>query len=126
MRMDLTLVNFEAPAETRSFEKGRFELYHVGPMTLGRATYEPGWRWSEHVGPATGERSCQVEHVGMVVSGRAAIAMDDGETIEVGAGDVFHVLPGHDSWVVGDEPYVSLHIVGSEDYAGERIDPSRD
>jgi hypothetical protein len=71
------------------------------------------------VGPIAGTSSCEVEHVGTVVSGRAAIAMDDGETVEVGAGDPFHVPPGHDSWVVGDEPYVSLHVLGAESYAAE-------
>ncbi|HEY2599998.1 MAG TPA: cupin domain-containing protein [Thermoleophilaceae bacterium] len=88
-------------------------------MTLGRATYEPGWRWSEHVGAPTGERSCQVEHVGLVMSGRAAVKMDDGKERVMAPGDFFYVPPGHDSWVVGDEPYVSLQIMGSEDYAAE-------
>jgi quercetin dioxygenase-like cupin family protein len=115
--MDLTLINLDSPTETRTFEKGRFELYRVGPMTLGRATYEPGWKWSEHVGAATGARSCRVEHVGLVLSGRAVAAMDDGTEKVMSAGDFFYVPPGHDSWVVGDEPYVSLHIMGSEDYA---------
>jgi len=114
---DLTLVNLDAPTEVRTFEKGRFEVYRVGPMTLGRATYEPGWRWSEHVGRATGATSCQVEHVGLVVSGRAVAKMDDGTEKVMAPGDFFHVPPGHDSWVVGDEPYVSLHIMGSEGYA---------
>ena len=115
--VDLTLVNFDSPDETRTFEKGRFELYRVGPTTLGRATYEPGWRWSEHVGAPACEESCQVEHVGLVLSGRAAVRMDDGTERVMGPGDLFHVPPGHDSWVVGDEPYISLHIVGGEDYA---------
>jgi quercetin dioxygenase-like cupin family protein len=115
--MDLTLVNLDSPAETRTFERGRFETYVVGPVTLGRATYEPGWRWSEHVGPASGESSCQVEHVGLVLQGRAAVRMDDGTERVMQGGDFFHVPPGHDSWVVGDEPYVSLHIVGGETYA---------
>jgi quercetin dioxygenase-like cupin family protein len=115
--MDPTLLNLDQPSETRTFEKGRFETYKLGPMTLGRATYEPGWRWSEHVGPATGESSCPVEHVGLVLAGRAAVRMDDGTEKVMKAGDFFHVPPGHDSWVVGDEPYVSLHIMGSETYA---------
>jgi quercetin dioxygenase-like cupin family protein len=118
--MDLRLVNFDDPVEVRTFEKGRFEVYAVGPMTLGRATYEPGWRWSEHVGPATGESSCQVEHVGLVLGGRAAVKMDDGTEKVMGPGDFFYVPPGHDSWVVGDEPYVSLHIMGSEEYATDQ------
>lgn len=115
--MDLDIVNFENPSETRTFEKGKFELYEVGPTTLGRATYEPGWRWSEHVGPLTGESSCQVEHVGLVLNGKAVAKMDDGREVVMSAGDFFYIPPGHDSWVVGDEPYVSLHILGSEGYA---------
>jgi quercetin dioxygenase-like cupin family protein len=117
--MDLSLVNFDDPAEVRKFEKGRFEVYTVGPMTLGRATYEPGWKWSEHVGGATGEASCQVEHVGLVLSGSAAVKMDDGTEKVMGPGDFFYVPPGHDSWVVGEEPYVSLHVMGSEQYAAD-------
>jgi quercetin dioxygenase-like cupin family protein len=117
--MDLSLVNFDSPAEVREFEKGRFEVYSVGPMTLGRATYEPGWRWSEHVGAATGEASCPVEHVGLVLRGHAAVKMDDGTEKVMVPGDFFYVPPGHDSWVVGDEPYVSLHIMGSEEYAAD-------
>jgi quercetin dioxygenase-like cupin family protein len=115
--VDLTLVNLDSPAETRTFEKGRFELYRVGPMTLGRASYEPGWRWSEHVGRASGQTSCRVEHVGLVRSGQAVAKMDDGSEKVMKTGDFFYVPPGHDSWVVGDEPYVSLHILGSESYA---------
>ena len=115
--MDLKLVSLDSPDEVREFEKGRFETYRVGPMTLGRATYEPGWKWSEHVGKATGETSCQVEHVGLVISGRAMAAMDDGTEKVMEPGDFFYVPAGHDSWVVGDEPYVSLHVMGSEGYA---------
>lgn len=118
--MDLELINFDEPAETRRFEKGRFDLYRVGPATLGRATYEPGWRWSVHIGATTGESLCQVEHVGLVLSGQAAVRMDDGTERVMKQGDFFYVPPGHDSWVVGDEPYVSLHIVGSESYAIDR------
>ena len=115
--MDLTLISFDEPTEVRTFEKGRFETYAVGPMTLGRATYEPGWRWSEHVGAASGESMCQVEHVGLVLGGQAAVKMADGTEKVMREGEFFYVPPGHDSWVVGDEPYVSLHLIGSEDYA---------
>jgi quercetin dioxygenase-like cupin family protein len=115
--MDLTLLNLDEPTETRTFDRGRFELYAVGPMTIGRATYEPGWKWSEHVGAPAGASSCMVEHVGLVVSGRAAVKMDDGEERIMEPGDFFYVPPGHDSWVVGDEPYISLHVMGSENYA---------
>ena len=115
--MDLTLLPLDDPTETRTFEKGRFEVYEVGPMTIGRATYELGWRWSEHVGAPQGESLCQVEHVGLVVSGAAAVKMADGTERVMREGELFYVPPGHDSWVVGDEPYVSLHLMGSEGYA---------
>jgi quercetin dioxygenase-like cupin family protein len=115
--MDLTLIPLDSPTEVRTFEKGRFELYSVGPMTIGRAIYEPGWRWSEHVGRETGASSCQVEHVGIVLGGQAAVRMDDGTERVMSPGELFYVPPGHDSWVVGDDPYVSLHLMGSEDYA---------
>jgi quercetin dioxygenase-like cupin family protein len=115
--MDLTLLHLDDPTETREFDKGRFEVYRVGPMTLGRASYEPGWKWSEHVGAATGEALCQVEHVGLVLSGAAAVMMADGTERVMREGEFFYVPPGHDSWVVGDDPYVSLHIMGSEGYA---------
>ena len=101
----------------REFEKGRFELVRIGGMTIGRAIYQPGWKWSEHVGPAAGCAFCPVEHVGLVVSGTATAAMTDGTVYEMAAGDLFHIPAGHDSWVVGDEPYVSLHFLGAADYA---------
>jgi quercetin dioxygenase-like cupin family protein len=114
---EVRIERFEAPTEARTFEKGRFELIDIGGVTVGRATYEPGWKWSEHVGPTAGTESCQVEHVGLVVSGQAAVRMDDGTELVMRAGDLFHVPPGHDSWVVGDDPYVSLHFLGAEEYA---------
>jgi hypothetical protein len=87
-------------------------------MTIGRATYQPGWRWSEDVGAALGEPFCTVEHVGLVVSGCATAAMEGGKVVELRAGDIFYVPPHpHDSWVVGDEPYVSLHFLGADHYA---------
>ncbi len=89
----------------------------VQGATVGRATYEPGWKWSQHVGAKTGQATCQVEHVVLVVSGRAMIAMEDGREVEITAGDLCAIPPGHDSWVVGDEPYVSLHFSGAEAYA---------
>jgi hypothetical protein len=111
------LKRFEIPDETISFEKGRFEKITLGGMTIGRAVCEPGWKWSTHIGSKTGANLCQVEHVGLAVSGRATAAMADGTGIEMGPGDLFHIPPGHDSWVVGDEPYVSLHFLGAEKYA---------
>jgi 2-hydroxychromene-2-carboxylate isomerase len=115
--LDVMLKRFEQPDEVRTFEKGKFEIIRIGGMTIGRATYEPGWRWSLHVGPAIGASSCSVEHIGIVVSGRATAAMDNGTITEMRPGDVFLIAPGHDSWVIGDEPYVSLHFLGADRYA---------
>lgn len=116
--VELILKRFESPDETRVFEKGRFELVKIGGMTIGRASYEPGWKWSEHVSPVAGTLLCNVEHVGMVISGRAMAAMEDGTEVELTAGSLFYIPPvAHDSWVIGDEPYVSLHFYGAGHYA---------
>ena len=116
--IDVILKRFESPDETRLMQKGKFEVVRLGGLTVGRATYEPGWKWSAHVGPTVGASRCDVEHVGLVLSGTAAAAFDDGRVVELRAGDLFHVpaVP-HDSWVVGDEPYVSLHFLGADHYA---------
>ncbi len=117
---DVILKRFEQPDEVRTFSNGKFELVTLGGMTIGRATYEPGWKWSVDVGGPMGQTSCHVEHVGMVVSGRATAAMDNGDVIEMQAGDIFYIPPGHDSWVVGEESYVSLHFMGAGDYAANK------
>ena len=116
---EVVLKRFEHPDEVRTFEKGCFELIRLGGMTIGRASYQPGWKWSLHVGKAIGKTSCDVAHVGMVISGCATAAMDDGRVVEMRAGDLFFIEPGHDSWVVGDEPYVSLHFMGAGEYAAK-------
>ena len=84
--MDVDLRQFESPDEERTFPLGRFEIVRIGDLTIGRATYQPGWRWSEHVGRALDQASCSVEHVGLVVSGRNLVAMDDGRRYEMGPG----------------------------------------
>jgi quercetin dioxygenase-like cupin family protein len=109
---------FEEPDEVRTFELGRFEVVRIGGVTIGRATYQPGWRWSMHVGPSVGLSRCSVEHVGLVLSGVATAAFDDGDVRELRPGDLFHIAAvPHDSWVVGDEPYVSIHFLGADAYA---------
>lgn len=113
---DVLIKRFEKPDEVRQFEKGKFEIVKIGNMTVGRASYEPGWKWTKHVGPVAGTVLCEIEHVGLVISGRAKVAMRDGTEIELTPGDVFHIGPGHDSWVVGNAPYVSLHFLGAEQY----------
>jgi quercetin dioxygenase-like cupin family protein len=115
---DVILRRFDTPDDVRVMTKGRFELVHIGGYTIGRAIYEPGWKWSEHVGPLVGATRCTVEHVGLVLSGTATAALDDGRVIELRAGELFYIPPiPHDSWVVGREPYVSLHFVGADHYA---------
>jgi quercetin dioxygenase-like cupin family protein len=116
--LDVILRRFEEPDEVREFEKGRLEIIHIGGMTIGRATYEPGWKWSEHVRPLAGSEFCEVEHVGMVLSGRATAAMIGGAVFELTPGTVFHIpASAHDSWVIGEERYVSLHFLGADRYA---------
>jgi len=106
------------PDETRVLAKWRFEIVTLGGVTIGRATYEPGWKWSVHVGPSVGATRCTVEHVGLVLAGTATAAFDDGRVIELKAGELFYIPPvPHDSWVVGEELYVSLHFLGAEKYA---------
>ena len=116
--IEAILKRFDDPDDVTYFEKGVFETVTLGGMTIGRATYEPGWKWSEHVGHKLGQSHCTVEHVGMVLSGCATAAFADGSITEMNAGDLFHVpSEPHDSWVVGDEPYVSLHFLGAGKYA---------
>jgi hypothetical protein len=120
--LDTVLKRFDAPDEIRTFEKGIFELVRIGGMTIGRATYQPGWKWSVHVGPTVGATRCNVEHVGLVLSGSATAAMDDGTIHELRPGTLFYIPPGppgHDSWVVGDAPCVSLHFLGADHYANK-------
>jgi mannose-6-phosphate isomerase-like protein (cupin superfamily) len=116
--LDLVLRRFEAADEVRSFPKGRFEIVTIAGRTIGRATYQPGWRWSIDVGPSVGATRCTVEHLGLVVSGSATAAFDDGRVVELKPGELFYIPPvPHDSWVLGNEPYVSLHFLGADHYA---------
>jgi class 3 adenylate cyclase/quercetin dioxygenase-like cupin family protein len=113
--MQLRRKRFDRPDEVRVVEKARVELVELGELAVGRAIFEPGWRWSDHVKPIVGTESCQVHHIGFVVSGHLHVEMTDGASLEVVAGDAFEIPPGHDAWVVGDEPWVSV------DWAGRRL-----
>ncbi len=119
--LNVLLRRFDEPDETRLFEKGRFDIVRLGGVEIGRAAYEPGWKWSTHVAPSAGTALCAVEHVGLVLAGSATVAFEDGRVVELRAGNLFHVpaVP-HDSWVVGSEPYVSLHFLGTARYARNR------
>ena len=113
--MQLRRKRFDRPDEVRQVEKARIELVELGELAVGRAVFEPGWRWSEHVKPIVGTESCQVHHIGYVVSGHLHVEMSDGAALEVMGGDAFEIPPGHDAWVVGDEPWISI------DWAGRRL-----
>ena len=118
MDVDVILKRFEEPDETRLMTLGKYEVVRLGGLTIGRATYEPGWKWSTHVGPRLGLSRCPVEHVGLVLSGEATAAFEDGRVIPLRAGNLFYIpaIP-HDSWVVGNQRYVSLHFQGADKYA---------
>ena len=110
--------NFENPDEIREFEKGRFELVELPNMTIGKATYDPGWKWSRDVSPLAHTEFCEVEHLGMVLSGSATVVFKDGTIHTVKKGDVFYIPPEpHDSWVLGEQEYVSIHFLGADKYA---------
>jgi len=114
------LRRFDQPDEVRLFDKGKFEIVRIGGVIIGRATYQPGWKWSTHVGAKLDQTHCSVEHIGYVISGAATAAFEDGRIYELRAGEMFYISPEpHDSWVLGDEPYVSLHIMGAGHYAKE-------
>jgi len=116
--LDVILKSFDKPDDVRQFPKGRLELVTIAGRTFGRATYEPGWKWSTHVGPTLGATHCTVEHLGLVMSGSATAAFEDGRVIELRAGQLFYIPPTpHDSWVLGDQPYVSVHLLGADHYA---------
>lgn len=106
--------------EVRTFEKGRIELVHIGEKTVGRATFEPGWKWSTCVKPIAGTRSCEAAHFGYQLSGTMIVAMDDGSKLTIRAGDVVSIPAGHDAWVEGKEPVVVLDFQGLADYARRR------
>jgi quercetin dioxygenase-like cupin family protein len=115
----LIRMSLDSPEETRPFAdgKGKVELVNLAAGPVGRATFEPGWKWSEHVKPIAGTDSCQAAHMGYFVSGRMKVVMDDGEEIEYGPGDFGVMEPGHDAWILGDEPCVVIDWQGFADYA---------
>jgi quercetin dioxygenase-like cupin family protein len=110
----LAVKSLNSPDETRPFAaKGRAEVVNVDGVMVGRGTFEPGWRWSEHVKPIAKTESCQAAHVAYIVSGRMRIKMEDGTEGEVAPGDVMVAGPGHDAWVVGDESCVMVDFGAS-------------
>jgi quercetin dioxygenase-like cupin family protein len=116
--MKLEKKQFDSADEVRPMaDKGRVEILNIGDGVVGLATFEPGWRWSEHVKPIAGTESCQAAHLGYVISGHQKVVMDDGTELDFEAGDVVAIPPGHDGWVVGDEPCVVVDFAGMGSYA---------
>lgn len=111
--------SLDSPEETRPFEDemGKLELVNIASGAVGRATFQPGWQWSKHVKPIAKTDSCQAAHMGYVISGRMKVVMDDGEDMEFGSGDLMICPPGHDAWILGDEPCVVIDWTGVSDYA---------
>lgn len=105
------------PDETRTFDKGKLELVKIGGATVGRATFQPGWRWSTSLKPLVKTKSCEAPHFQYHVSGTLHVVMDDGTEKDCKAGDVSLLPSGHDAWVVGNEPAVVVDFQGMVDYA---------
>lgn len=114
MQYQALLRSFDSPDEVREFPFGRFEIVKVAGLALGRATYQPGWKWSLHNAPKAGTALCHMPHTGVAVAGHGVVEYNTGERLDLTPGMVFHVtdIP-HDSWVEGDVPYVSLHVLRS-------------
>jgi class 3 adenylate cyclase len=123
----LQVKTFATPDEVRTFPKGEAAVVNLDEATIGRSTWSPGWRWSADLAPIMGTRSCQVHHLGLSVSGVLHVVLDDGQALDIPPDSVFEIPPGHDAWVVGDEPWVtvewtSARIVGvAPEGPGDRV-----
>lgn len=106
-----------SPDETRTFPKGKIDLFTLAGLTISHGVLEPGWKWSECVKPIVNTESCQAGHIGVCLVGRMHVRMDDGSEIDIGPRDVFSIPPGHDAWIVGDQNCVVLDISGAANYA---------
>jgi len=115
-RMEARNLNTK-PDDTRRFDKGKMDIANVGNVTIGRFTLEPGWRWSTSLKAMMNTDSCQQHHTGYIISGRMKVRMNDGTEMECGQGEVAVIPPGHDAWVVGNEPCVGIDFTGAKTYA---------
>jgi uncharacterized cupin superfamily protein len=109
--------SLSTPEETRTLEKTKVEVVNVGGTEVGRFTLQPGWRWSECIKPVVKTESCQAEHLGYVLSGSMHVVQQDGTEADVRAGEAYRIAPGHDAWVLGNEPYVALEFKSAGSYA---------
>jgi mannose-6-phosphate isomerase-like protein (cupin superfamily) len=101
---------FDSPDETRTFANGKFDVIRLGDNNVARFTFEPGWKWSESVKPIAGTDLCQKHHIGYVVQGQLRVVTKDGDEVEVGPGDAYEIMPGHDAWVVGNQTWIGLEF----------------
>ncbi len=122
----LQVKHFDEPDDVREVPKARFETVQMGEAVIAHATFEPGWRWSVDLGPLMGAQSCPIHHLGFSVSGVCRVVMEDGQTMDIGPGGVYEIPPGHDAWVVGDVPWITIEsqsgrpITSMLDASGER------
>lgn len=105
------------PDDTRTFDKGRMDVFQFEPGVVGVITFQPGWKWSESVKPIVGTASCEAAHLNYIVSGRLAVHMDDGTEVELGPGDIARIPSGHDAWVVGTEQLIAVDFTAADKYA---------
>ena len=116
---------FSESDDVRLMPSGRVDVVELDDRAIGRITYEPGWRWSVDVKPLAGTRTCQIHHVGVTMGGHLRVQMQDGVELEIGPGEVFEIPPGHDAWVVGDEPWVAVDFEGMRSFGRSQSDTSR-
>ena len=114
---EMEVKSLNSPEETRSFDKGKLDLVEIGGAMVGRAVFQPGWKWSESVKPIAKTKSCEAPHFQYHVSGTIRVRMDDGTERDLKPGDVSLLPSGHDAWVVGNEPVVVVDFQGMRDYA---------
>ena len=112
--MGVTSRDVERPDETMTFEHGQIQVMKIGGSTLRRNTFEPGWRWSEHLKPIAKTDSCQMHHVGYLLSGRLHVVTEDGAETEIASGEAYEIQPGHDGWVVGDQAVTAIEFSPAE------------
>ena len=117
MASEMEMHTFDKPDEVRNFGHGRLELVQTGDGEIGRSTFEPGWRWSNDVKPIAKTDTCQVRHLGYTMSGTLHVQMDDGSEFDMTEGSVAMIPPGHDAWVIGNEPVVMIDWAGASNYA---------
>jgi quercetin dioxygenase-like cupin family protein len=114
---ELAVKSHNTPDEKRRPEKTEVDVIKFGDQTVGRFTFQPGWRWSECIKPLVQTESCQLNHIGYCVSGDLTVQTTDGRQVNIGSGDSYAIPPGHDSWVNGDQPFVGIEFVSAAEFA---------